>query len=149
MFLHKHLSASIINIFTEMVMDGRASKGDVFTEKLQMERLPRAMFLQKSCRWKRLPRATYLQKWSWMEGLLRAMFLQKSCRWKGFQGQHIYRNGCRWRGFQVRHIYREIADEKASKHDIFTEKGQGGIGCPLTAGLLVKPKNMTRCLKSP
>ena len=73
------------------------------------------------------------QKWSWMEGLPSAMFLQKSCWWKGFQGRHIYRNGCGWKGFQAWHIYRKVVDGKASKHDIFTERGQGGIGCPLTS----------------
>ena len=66
----------------------------------------------------RLPRATYLQKWSRMKGLPRVMYLQKGCRWKGFQGQ------C---------FYRKVGDGKASKCDIFTERGQEakvGLGVP-------------------
>ena len=34
-------------VFTDMVTDGRASKGNIFTEKSQMERLPSMTYLQK------------------------------------------------------------------------------------------------------
>ena len=65
--------------------------------------------IQKGLWMERLPRAMYLQKRLWMEGLPRATYLQRSHRWKGFQGQ------C---------IYRKVADGKASKGNVFTERGQ-------------------------
>ena len=55
-----------------------------------------------------------IQKGLQIEGLPRMTFLQKSRRWRG-------------------DIFTEmVADGRASKHNIFTERGQGGIGCPLT-----------------
>ena len=61
---------------------------------------------------------TYLQKWLWMEGLPSVTYLQKSHQWKHFQGQHITEM---------------VMDGRGSKHNIFTEKGQGaemGLGVP-------------------
>ena len=61
-----------------------------------------------------------IQKRLQMERLPRVMYLQKGHGWKGFQGQHFYR---------------KVRDGKASKCDISRKgpRGQGGIGCPLTA----------------
>ena len=64
------------------------------------------------------------QKGSWMERLPSATYLQKSHRWKGFQVWHINRKGCGWKGFQVQCTYRKVADGKASKCNVFTEKLQ-------------------------
>ena len=97
---------------------------------------------QKKRSWmETLQSAMYLWKWLWMEGLPSVTYSQKSSRWKCFQGRCIYRNGHGWKGFQARHIYRKVVDGKASKHDIFTEKGQGakmGLGLNFTLPHLVR-----------